>query len=64
MRGFGPHGGMGGFGGPHGGFGGPRLFGPMMGPGFGPRGMMFGGPFYGGYRYRRFYGRDYCCSIF
>ena len=64
MRGFGPHGGFGGFGGPHGGFGGPRFGGPMMmGPGFGPRGMMFGGPYYGGYRHRRLYGTG-CCTIF
>ena len=63
MRGFGPHCGMGGFRGPHGGFG----FGPgpmIMGPGFGPRRMMFGGPFYGGYRYRRLYGPNQCCNIF
>ena len=55
---FGPHGG---FGGPHRGFGGPHFGGPMMmmGPRFGP---MYMGPYYGGYRYRR-YGPG-CCSIF
>ncbi len=56
---FGPHGG---FGGPHRGFGGPHFGGPMMmGPRFGPR-PMYMGPYYGGYRYRR-YGPG-CCSIF
>lgn len=62
---FGPHGG---FGGPYGGFG-PHGFGPhgfggpmMFGPGFGPRPMM--GPYYGGYRYRRYGYGPGCCSIF
>ena len=61
---FGPHGG---FGGPHGGFHGPMMgpgFGPrpMMGMGFGPRPMIMG-PYYGGYRCRR-YGYGGCCNIF
>ena len=60
---FGPHGHRGGFGGPH--FGGPMMMGPrpMI---MGPRPMVIGGPYYGGYRYRR-YGYGYgggCCSIF
>ena len=38
MRGFGPHGGFGGFRGPHGGFGGPLMMGR---PRFGPRIMPF-----------------------
>ena len=71
MRGFGPHGGFGGFRGPHGGFGGPLMMGR---PRFGPRIMpfplfydpLFDGPYcgpYGRYRCRRSYGPT-CCSIF
>ena len=53
--------GFGGFG-PH--FGGPMMRGPVFGPRFGGPMMMMGPrPFYGGYRYRRYYGNE-CCSIF
>ena len=53
--GFGPRGGIGGFG-IHGGLGlcGPRLGGPPP---------LLCGPYYGGYRYRRLYGPA-CCNIF